>query len=80
VLVESAAPHDVVVVEVDDETLDAGREAYRSALVRLAECRRKNEWPGRAPAMRLFRLPAYALPSDDDALDGLDFSGLEAVQ
>jgi exodeoxyribonuclease VIII len=80
ICVEQEPPHDVVPAEIDVETLDAGREAYRSALVTLAACRAKNEWPGRCSGMRRFRLPAWATPHDDDNLGGLDFTGLEAAQ
>lgn len=75
IAVDSDDVHDVCVWEIDDETLDAGRYAYRSALVTLAQCRERNEWPGRAPAVKLFRLPAYALPDDSDDLSDLDFGG-----
>ena len=64
--VESRAPHDVVLFVVPDDILDLGRREYRSALVTLAECRERNEWPGVAWGEVELELPEWAWDSVDD--------------
>jgi hypothetical protein len=73
IVVESQAPHDVVVYQVPDDVLDAGRDAYRDALVQVARCRERDEWHGVAGGKELvFSLPKWAVRGDDDYLDGLE--------
>lgn len=75
IVVESHPPHDVVVYRIPEEVLDAGREAYRTALVTVRECRKSRIWPGVANGVELtFQLPKWAVPNDDDDLTGLDFT------
>lgn len=72
VAAETSAPHDVVVYVLDEETLAVGREEYRSALKRLAECTESQQWPGLAGGVeQLLQLPRWALPSEDD-IGGMD--------
>ena len=79
VAVESDAPHDVAVIDVDDDALEAGREDVARALAVLSECRASGEWPGRYPARVGLQLPAY-LFADEGADDiGLDFSGYNSA-
>jgi hypothetical protein len=74
IVVESDPPHDVVVYEIPDEELDEGRREYREALVLLARCRERNEWPGVSGGKLLtFRRPKWAQHHDDDDLEGLEF-------
>lgn len=75
IVVETSAPFDVTVYEVDDETLYAGECLYRELLAKVAGCRSTGKWPGRFLAEEVFRLPAWAFKSDDD-VDGF---GLEGV-
>lgn len=75
IVVESTPPHDVVVYQIPEDVLDAGREAYREALVRVLEGRQTGVWRGVANGVELvFQLPKWAQPSDDDDLTGLDFT------
>lgn len=61
VLVETAAPHFVAVVELDDEALDVGRAKYRDALDLYASCRANNDWPGYTPTFtQVVSLPRWA--------------------
>lgn len=61
VLVETAAPHFVAVVELDDEALDVGRAKYRDALDIYARCRESGDWPGYTPAFtKVVSLPRWA--------------------
>jgi exodeoxyribonuclease VIII len=65
IVVESAAPHDVVVYEIGEDTLEAGRdgtdrdEGYRELLRRLVECERAQHFPGAgASQQQTFMLPS----------------------
>ena len=61
VLVETAAPHFVAVVELDDEALDVGRAKYRDALDIYARCRESGDWPGYTPTFtEVVSLPRWA--------------------
>ena len=70
VAVELAPPHDVVVYQVDEETLAIGREEYRQALQKLVACRMVERWPGCAGNEELvLQLPRWAMPNEDDLAD-----------
>jgi hypothetical protein len=73
VAVESEPPHDVALVDVDEDSLQAGREDVARAIALLVECRAKNEWPGRYPQRVALQLPSYVFPDGDMADLGLDF-------
>lgn len=60
VAVESDGPHDVAVLELDDELLAQGRDLYRSHLRRLVECQESDRWPGRHPEPIRASLPRWA--------------------
>lgn len=69
VVVENVPPFDVVVLEIDDAALSAGRRLYRSCLDRLAECRATDSWPGVSGGARaLFVPPAWAVEADEPEL------------
>lgn len=65
VAVESEAPHDVAVYDLDARALEIGEFVFRSALRRLAECRARDEWPGACPDRMPLALPVYADPDYD---------------
>lgn len=65
VAVESVAPYDVVVYEVDEDALYAGDEWRRELLARLAECMERDEWPGTSSGVERLELPAWAATSRD---------------
>lgn len=69
IAVEQAAPHDVAVYEVDEDTLFVGGLEARALLHRLKECRRRRSWPGRYPTVERLDFPSWALPSDSDMTD-----------
>lgn len=71
ICVEHAGPHDVVVVEPEENSLDMGRELVRKLLLRVAECRESGKWPGRYETRQLIALPAWAFDDDADFEDGL---------
>lgn len=73
--IESKRPNDVVIYDIDEEVLWPGRELTSRLLRTLKECRETNVWPGHGGGGHVrLRLPAWAVPSDDDNLADL---GLE---
>ena len=73
IFVEAAAPHDVAVVDVNDEWLALGEELVDQALAAYAQVVAGNVF-GRFPHPVALEVPAWALP-DEDATEGLE--GLE---
>ncbi len=73
VAVESAAPNVVQCYQVPEHLIELGRDKYRAALAKVRVCRETNSWPGYASAELELELPPWALPAEDDALDGLTF-------
>jgi hypothetical protein len=69
----------VVVYELPEIVVDEGRDAYRSALRRLVECRANDHWPGVASGVVPLRLPEWARRHEDEDADGLglDFGEVE---
>ena len=66
VAVESEPPYDVALFEPCEETRYAALEDVRKLLAQLAECQRRQKWPGRYDAPRMLKAPAYVLMSDED--------------
>lgn len=70
--VEKSPPYDVGVFALDEHALSLGRVTYRRWLSRLAECRSRDEWPGRCSVVQPLTLPAWAFlaeslsPPDED--------------
>ena len=63
IVVEKRPPHDVVVYRLPSAAMYAGASTYRALLNTLAECRKKNEWPGIAARGELdLELPEWAHP------------------
>lgn len=75
IFVESAAPHDVAVVEVSDEWLALGEELVDQALAAHAQVVAGNA-VGRFPGVVALDVPAWATP-EEDATEGLE--GLEGA-
>ncbi|MBP3044860.1 PD-(D/E)XK nuclease-like domain-containing protein [Arthrobacter jiangjiafuii] len=65
--VEKTAPYLVSVVELDDYTLDCGRQMLDRAKRIYRECTETGKWPG-YPAVEPVGLPAYANYQLDDLL------------
>ncbi len=76
VAVESKAPHDVAVYTLSDEdVLGPGRDAYRTMLRRVAECRETGVWPGYSNGVEMpLVLPPWVLGDSENDLAAL---GLE---
>ncbi len=49
VFVQTAPPHEVAVIPMDGQQLQAGREQWQTALARFDDCWRRNEWPEAEP-------------------------------
>lgn len=81
IAVESKAPHDVAVFDVDGDALAAGDEEVAELLVKVADCRKAGEWPGRYAGEQPLRLPAWFYADAEDAaggaLAGFDLAGME---
>lgn len=66
VAVESAAPHDVGIFEIDDVALSIAEREVRAALRRVAECRESNVWPGRYPEVSVVGAPGWVIDEADE--------------
>ncbi|UOF77299.1 exodeoxyribonuclease 8 [Caudoviricetes sp.] len=70
VAVESEAPHDVVTYIVPADVLEIARDQYRQLLEAFRDCSARGEWLGQGGGGELtLRLPAWAVPDDDDTAD-----------
>jgi hypothetical protein len=71
VFAQSAEPFDVVVVQMGDVALDAGRTLCRNLIRRYEQCSAAGWWPGLAPELiRLDQLPRWAPGNEEtEALD-----------
>lgn len=73
IVIESAPPHDVVVFDVDDDSIEQGRDEYTQALAKLAYCEEHDEWLGIAGGSEMaFALPSYAYGQASDDIGDLD--------
>lgn len=61
-----ARPCDVVVLEMSEDTMHVGRRLVRQALDTLTACEMRGAWPGMAPEMLSWDLPAWAQEGADD--------------
>jgi hypothetical protein len=74
IAVESDAPHDVAVYELDDDSRWAGECLVGSLLAKLKACRESGDWPGAYPAPETLTMPPWCFPDDWDGtakLEGL---------
>ena len=59
-VLEKSSPHAAAVYEADNDFIRRGEKAFRTAVHRLAECRRTNEWPGyQRDEIELIGLPSW---------------------
>lgn len=61
IVVTSAPPHDVVVMEMSDDTLHVGRLLVTEAIETLTACEMRGQWPGLAPEALSWDLPSWAM-------------------
>ncbi len=69
IVVESDAPHAVVVYDIPPDVIDQGRDEYQELLRQLAICERDNVWPGPAETELVLSLPSWVYGSEDDIND-----------
>lgn len=69
IVVESDAPHAVVVYDIPPDVIDQGRDEYMELLRLLAECEKRDEWPGYALGEQTLSLPSWVYGADDDIND-----------
>jgi hypothetical protein len=60
VFVESAPPHLVSVVQLDDDAMAAGRARNRIAIERYRDCMEAGVWPGYSSEIETISLPSWA--------------------
>lgn len=74
--VETAPPFDVVVFNLPEASMLAGRREYQRLLVKVADCAHDGLWPGRAPDKVVpLVLPDWAFADPDADPDGLELDG-----
>ena len=75
IVVESDAPHDVVVYDIPQDVIEQGRADYQALLIQLMRCEADNEWLGVSQGQEvILTLPTYAYERMEDIGD----LGLEA--
>lgn len=77
IVVESGAPHEVLVYDVNNAFLEHGRLLRRKLLDRLAECIEADHWPGRCTDAELpLILPAWAEAELEDMTPPITMGGV----
>lgn len=67
IVVESAAPYDVVVYDIPEDVILQGRGEYETLLRQLVECESRQEWLGVANGLeQVLTLPTWAFDAQDD--------------
>jgi exodeoxyribonuclease VIII len=61
ICVESNSPHQVAIYELDDRSIEWGRDHYKAALNKYRECMALNEWPGYPSSIETISLPPWVL-------------------
>jgi hypothetical protein len=75
IVVESEAPHDVVVFDIPEDVVYQGRDEYQALLRHLRQCEERSEWLGCGNGTeQVLTLPTWAYPNHGDDLTDL---GLE---
>ena len=69
IAVEEDPPHAVMVYELELETLQFGRRAYRRDLDRLAECRKHDKWPAYGDEAEVIGLPYWVVDQELNELE-----------
>ena len=66
VVVESAAPHDIAVFEMDEESFAYCQETVAAYLARVKACTESGAWPGRYDSIETIEIPRWMDGGDDD--------------
>jgi len=73
VAIQSRAPWDVAVYNLQSEHIEAGRMLYQRLLRRLVECSAADWWPGVAPEIMPLQLPSWAINAETNHFESEDF-------
>lgn len=79
IVYEKGAPYDVGVFEFDRSVIDSGEVIVRDLLRQVADCRAKNEWPGRYPAIETITNDDMPRWLDDEADESAEDLGIVAT-
>jgi hypothetical protein len=69
IVVESAAPHAVVVYVIPEDVIAQGRDEYTDLLRVLERCEAEGFWPGPAETELVLSLPSWVYGSDEDIVE-----------
>lgn len=70
IVVESDAPHAVVVYDIPEDVILQGRDEYEALLAKLAECEKAGKWPGPSEGFeQMLTLPSWVYEKHDDIAD-----------
>lgn len=59
--IEKQMPYEAAAYEMAEQVIFAGRQSYREALDKYAECLKTNKWPGYSDTVEMLNLPTWAL-------------------
>lgn len=77
IAIEKDSPHAVAVYELDEASLDLGRQAREQDIATLAVCMSTDDWPGYVDAVQTLTLPPWSFPAGDDDSDEVEISYVE---
>ena len=60
IAIEKTAPHGIGIYNLDRESIEIGRQENERCLAMIAECTKKNAWPGYATEVQTISLPRWA--------------------
>lgn len=69
IVVESKPPYPVVVYQIPQDVIEAGRQENEELLSRLEWCEQNDQWPGPATGELEFQLPAWCYRGEEVELD-----------
>lgn len=76
IVVESSAPHAVVVYRITEDIIEQGRDEYVELIEALQKCEASGEWPGPATDEIDLSLPSWVYQQQDDLSElDLDMGG-----
>jgi hypothetical protein len=61
VVAETEPAYDVICFDIQEESLDCGRELFHEAIQKYADCLESNKWPGYSDCAEPLDIPAYLI-------------------
>lgn len=68
VAVETKKPYGIAIYELDEISVQVGREEYQQRLAKFFECRALNAWPGYSQSVSEISLPLWKLAEHDNSV------------